>query len=284
LRAHKPPRLCHNPVDARLHWRNFASKRDAAQAETLVILIFYAFAREVGAFKRRLADRAALGIDGLRGFRGRLGSAEIVGIATGLGIRRAADTARRALQTFAAADLVIATGLAGALSEELQPGDLVLGDCLLLDDECPGLAPATIAIPPGDLARFKAALEAHPLKFATGTILTAAQILKDGAAKRTARATTGALAVDMESAAIATEADRCGMRFACVRAVLDTVDEEIVGAELAGPDGEVRPLAAAGFVLRNPGAVIGLARMMRSLNRATAALANALEALSLPGA
>ena len=115
-------------------------------------------------------------------------------------------------------------------------------------------------------------------------MLTAARILKDGAAKRDARARTDALAVDMESAAIAAEAHRCGLRFACVRAVLDTVDEEIAGAELAGPDGAVRPLAAAGFVLRNPTAVVGLARMMRSLNRATAALANALQALSRPEA
>jgi len=272
----------------RLHWRNFAGKRDPAQAETLVILIFYAFAREAAAFRRRLTDRTALGIEGLRGFRARLGSAKVVGIATGLGIHRAADTARRAMQSFASGssspnlstDLVIATGLAGALSEELRPGDLVLADRLIIDRESLGLAPATIVVPPADLARFKGALQAHQLKFATGTILTAARILKDGAAKRDARDTTGALAVDMESAAVAAEAHRYGLRFACVRAVLDTVDEEIVGAELAGPDGEVRPLAAAGFVLRNPAAVIGLARMMRSLNRATAALAAALEALS----
>jgi adenosylhomocysteine nucleosidase len=246
----------------------------------LVILILYAFAREIGAFKRRLQDRTALGIDGLRGFRARLGSTEIVGIATGLGMRRAAETARRALQSFAPVNLVIATGLAGALDEELQTGDLVLADQLILDDEHPGLPPATIAIPPVDLARFKAALEDSGLKFVTGTILTAAQILHDGAAKRGARAETGALAVDMESAAVAAEARRCGVRFVCVRAVLDTVDEEIVGAEMIGPAGEMRPLAAASFVLRNPVALIGLARMMRSLNRATAALAAALEALS----
>ena len=257
-----------------------------------MILIFYAFAREAAAFKRRLEGRTALAIDGLRGFRARLGATEIIGIATGLGIRRAADTARLAMQSFASqnlsqnlsTDLVIATGLAGALSEGLKPGDLVLADRLILDGERAELAPATIAIPPADLARFKAALHAHRLTFTTGTILTAERILKDGAAKRDARARTGALAVDMESAAIAAEADRFGLRFACVRAVLDTVDEEIVGAELAGPDGVVRPLAAASFVLRNPAAVIGLARMMRSLNRATAALAAALEALSRPGA
>jgi adenosylhomocysteine nucleosidase len=280
--------LCHNPVDARHHWRNFAGKRDAAQAEIPMILIFYAFAREAAAFKRRLADRSALGIDGLRGFRARLGTAEIVGIATGLGTRRAADTARRAMQSFAAqnlsTDLVIATGLAGALNEELQPGDLVLADRLILDGGRPDLPPATIEIPSADLARFKAALEARRLTFATGTILTAAQILNAGAAKHDARVRTGALAVDMESAAVAVEARRRGLRFACIRAVLDTVHEEIVGAELAGPDGEVRPLAVAGFVLRNPAAIIGLARMMRSLNRATAALAAALEAFSHFGA
>ena len=248
-----------------------------------MILIFYAFAREAAAFKRRLESRTALGIDGLRGFRGRLGAVEIIGVATGLGIRRAADTARRAMQSLSP-DLVIATGLAGALSDELRPGDLVLADRLILDGEDTESAQRTIAIPPADLARFRAALEADRLAFSTGSILTAARILKDGAAKRGAGARTGALAVDMESAAIAAEAHRLGLRFACVRAVLDTVDEEIVGAELAGPDGEVRPLAAASFVLRNPAALVGLARLMRSLNRATAALAAALEALSRPGA
>jgi nucleoside phosphorylase len=249
-----------------------------------VILIFYAFAREAAAFRRRLEDRRALGIDGLRGFRARLGAAEIVGIATGLGIHRAADTARRAMQSFASAKLVIAAGLVGALSTELKPGDLVLADSLILDTEQAELASETIAIPSADLASYKAALVAHRLTFATGPILTAGRILKGGVAKRDARARTGALAVDMESAAVAAEAHRFGLRFACIRAVLDTVDEEIVGAELAGPDGEVKPLATMGFVLRNPKAVVGLARMMRSLNRATAALAAALEALSRPDA
>jgi adenosylhomocysteine nucleosidase len=248
-----------------------------------VILIFYAFAREAAAFKRRLESRTALGIEGLRGFRGRLGGVEIIGVATGLGTRRAADTARRTMQSLSP-DLVIATGLAGALSDELRPGDLVLADRLILDGKDTESAQRTTAIPAADLARFQAALESNRLAFSTGSILTAARILKDGAAKRGARARSGALAVDMESAAIAAEAHRLRLRFACVRAVLDTVDEELVGAELAGPDGEVRPLAAASFVLRNPAALVGLARMMRSLNRATAALAAALEALSRPGA
>ena len=101
----------------------------------------------------------------MRGFRGRLGAAEIIGIATGLGIPRAADTARRAMQSFASANLVIAAGLAGALSANLRPGDLVLADRLILDAEAPNPSRQTIAIPPADLAAFKAALMAHRLAF-----------------------------------------------------------------------------------------------------------------------
>jgi nucleoside phosphorylase len=237
-----------------------------------MILVFYAFAREAAAFRRRLTSRAALGIDGLRGFRGRLGPTEIAGVATGLGIDLAAEAARRAMESLAPAHLVLATGVAGALIENLQTGDLVLADRLIRDGE-------TIAVAPADLARFSSALAARRIKFATGPILTCAQILRDARAKRDAGARTGAFAVDMESAAVAAEAHRRGVPFVCLRAVLDTVDEKIVGAELAAPDGAVRPLAAAAFILRNPAAVAGLARTMRNVNRATEALADALVAL-----
>jgi len=247
-----------------------------------VILIFYAFAREAAVFKRRIERRTALGIGGLRGFRGRLGATEVVGVFTGLGVDRAAETARRAMESLAPVDLAIATGLAGALTEKLQTGDLVLADRLILD-RSPVPNGETIAANPTDLASFESALAAGRIRFTIGPILTAIRVLKDGRSKRDAGARTGALAVDMESAGIAAEARRRRIRFACLRAVLDTVDEEIVGAELAGADGEVRPLAAAAFVMRNPSAVPGLARMMRSVNRATAALADALAVLIQPG-
>ena len=253
--------------------------RGSAQAVTQVILIFYAFAREVAAFKRRVEGRSAIEVDGLRGFRARLGATELAAVATGLGIRRASEAARLAIEAFPAADLVIATGVAGALNGDLEVGDVVLADRLILDGNGPDAVSESLSILPADLARLKAALERARLKFTTGTVLTTTEILRDGAAKRVASARAGAIAVDMESAAVAAEANRRGLRFACIRAVLDTVDETIVGAELAGPDGEVRALAAAGFMLRNPGAVLGLSRMMRMLGRAKGSIADALEAV-----
>ena len=244
-----------------------------------MILIFYAFARELAVFKRRVQGRRTIGIEGLRGFHARLGTSELTAVATGLGVRRASEAARRAIEAFPAADLVIATGVAGALDETLECADLVIADRLVLEREESDTAAETYLIPAADLARFEKAVQQGSRRATAGPILTTTRILHDGAAKRAASARTGAIAVDMESAAIAAEASRRGVPFACVRAVLDTVDESIVGAELAGPDGEVRPLAAATFMLRNPTAVSGLVRMMRTLGRATASLADALEAI-----
>lgn len=246
-----------------------------------MILIFYAFAREVRAFKRHLSGRSEIGISGLRGFRGRLASVEIVGVATGIGAGRAANAARRALDALPEPALVIATGVAGALSEPLKAGDLVLADRIIASAAEPAPAPpSAIAIPAADLDSFKSRLAAGAIKFTTGAILTVPLVLKDARAKRAAGIETGAIAVDMESAPIAAEAGRRGLRFACVRAILDAVDEEVIGSELAGPDGEVRPMAAAGFMLRNPAAALRLPRMLRGMNRAGAALAAALGALS----
>lgn len=242
-----------------------------------MILIFYALAREARPFKRRLRGRSALDIAGLKGFRAWLGSTQVIGVATGIGMSRAAQIAARALDTIPAPALVIAAGVAGALRENLHTGDLVLADKLIADS--PGNA-AIIAVPSADLARFAAALNRHAIEFATGPILTVPQVLVDAAAKRAAASATGALAVDMESAAVAVAAHRRGLRFACVRAVLDTVDEDVIGAQLAGPEGEVNPLAAAGFFARHPRAALRLPAMLRSLNRAATALAAALEALA----
>ncbi len=242
-----------------------------------MILIFYAFARELRPFKRHLKGRSPLSITGLKGFRAWLGSTQVVGVATGIGMRRAAQIAERALDTISAPALVIATGVAGALRENLQAGDVILADKLIVD---PPHDAAVIAIPSADLAHFAAVLNRRGIKFATGAILSVPQVLQDAAAKRRAAAASGAIAADMESGGVAAAAHRRGLRFACLRAVLDTVDEEVVGAELAGPEGEVNPLAAAGFMLRHPAAVLRLPAMLRSLNRAAAALAPALEALA----
>lgn len=245
-----------------------------------MILIFYAFAREIRPFKRLLKRRSALGIAGLKGFRGWLGSTEIIGIATGLGMGRAQHAAERALDTIAPPDLVVVTGVSGALSRDLLAGDLVLADRVIAGGDAASSVPPAITIANEDIRHFAEALSRRGVKFAAGPVLTVARVLESAAAKRCAGASTGAIAVDMESAAIAGAASRRGLRFACVRSIFDTIDEELVGAQLAGPDGEVRPIAAAGFLIRNPSAALQLPGMLRNMNRAAVSLAAALDAMA----
>ena len=62
-----------------------------------MILIFYAFSREVAALKRRLNNPAALNLKGLTGFRMRTTRGEVVFVATGIGMKRGKAIARQAL-------------------------------------------------------------------------------------------------------------------------------------------------------------------------------------------
>ena len=120
------------------------------------------------------------------------------------------------------------------------------------------------------------------LNHTTGAILTADRVLTTGE-KRGAKESTDAIVVDMESAAIAVEAAARGLPFIVIRAVLDEVDDEVVGAEMVDHEGSVKPLAATAFLVRNPGTVLKLPRMIRNLSRATAAIADALTAIAHEG-
>ena len=117
------------------------------------------------------------------------------------------------------------------------------------------------------------------LESSTGAILSSSRVVPNAAAKRAAKQHSGAIAVDMESAAIALEATARGVPFAIVRTVIDSLEDEIFGAEITDAEGRVKPLAAANYLARNPGAFLKLPWMLRNLALATRALADAIEAL-----
>jgi adenosylhomocysteine nucleosidase len=119
------------------------------------------------------------------------------------------------------------------------------------------------------------------LACSTGPLLTARRVLAGAEAKHAAYARSGALAVDMESAAIAAEFAASGTLFVCIRAVIDEADDEIPGAELPDETGHVAPLKAAAYFLKNPSALVWVPTMLKNFSRATASIASALEALCL---
>jgi adenosylhomocysteine nucleosidase len=244
-----------------------------------LILLFYAFAREIAPFKRRLENRRAIEHRDLRGFRAGRGETEILAIATGMGLARARRTARRAFELYPDAELAIGTGVAGALTDGLGPGDLVLADRVMVQHDAVTEPEHLVTIDGELLVELGGRLAAAGLRFAMGGMFSSQRVLSRGVEKRLARKKTGAIAVDMETASIAEQASARGISFTCLRAIIDQVDEEVVGATLTDRSGEVSALAATAYLLRNPGDLLKLPRMMTNLGRASRSLAGGLEAI-----
>lgn len=248
-----------------------------------MIIVFYAFSREVAALKRRLKQRAPLNRHGLRGFRAIAQAGEIAFVATGIGMRNAREITRRTLSLFPQTELVIGTGVAGALSRGLRPGDIVIANRVLKARQDSAHPEHVLEVGAEEIRHCERVLREAGLSFSTGGILTTPRVVPDPGAKRLAKEQSGAIAVDMESAGIAYEAASRGVPFAVVRTVMDSAEDEVFAAEVADEQGRVRPLAATNYLVRNPGAIVKLPRMLLNLTLAARSLADAIEALSLSG-
>jgi adenosylhomocysteine nucleosidase len=282
----------HKPLDAVAHGRNFASIVAVAQAvngaaggkHPGLILIFYAFGREVADFKRRVKHRSKLPHRGLRGFRAEIAGREFAVVATGIGHLRALETARLAFEVMPAPEMVIGAGVVGALSYGLRPGDIVLADRVIHKQNDDAEALHVAAVHETHLRDVGRYLKVAGLDYSTGALLTSHRVLVSGDEKRRAKDETGAIAVDMETAALAVETASRGLPFAVLRTVLDHIDDEITGAEMMTDDqGRVRPLRATAHLMRHPTTMLKLPKLLRNMTIASESLANALEAIAHRG-
>jgi adenosylhomocysteine nucleosidase len=240
-----------------------------------MLVIFYAFKREIAPVLTRLTQRQTR--PDLNGFEGRVGNQNILLLATGIGQARARARAEHALALISPPRLAIAAGVAGALSGELHCGDLLLADSLLLRTEVG--SPRVFQADPLLLQAAERNLRRATVQFHRGALLTAGSVLKDRAAKQMAGELSGALAVDMESAAVAEVLERHTIPWLCLRAVLDELEDEVIGAELTDAEGRVAPLKAALNLFKHPGHLGRLPAMARKLAQASHALAAGLSAI-----
>jgi adenosylhomocysteine nucleosidase len=245
-----------------------------------LILIFCAFGAELEPIRKKLGAPKALNIKGLTGARGRIGGAEVALVASGIGNRRAVENARRAFDEVRNVDRVILTGVAGALADKLEIGDVVLGDRLMTRAGDSTHPARTIEVPLDYFEWASSALDAGGIRHARGAILTVKYPLTTEAEKRDAGAATGAIAVDMETAVIAFEAEARCIPFIAIRTIMDTVEHDLAGAGFADENGKVRPLKAAAALARNPAMVPGIIRLVRNLRKASEAMAGAVEAVA----
>ncbi len=148
------------------------------------------------------------------------GDMDCIIIQSGPGAANAARAAEKALRDGATA--LLSVGIAGALSEELVAGS-VLVPRYLIDAETPQHPMQTAETWSGELR----ALLAPDFHVSDGTLLGVAGVIGEPAARRAARQQYQAVACDMESAAMAHVAARAKVQFAAIRVISDQAKDTL---------------------------------------------------------
>ena len=154
---------------------------------------------------------------------------------------------------------LVSFGLCGGLDPALRPGALVVPRTVIWRGAC---------------YRADAALSAALGGFAAEAVLAGEAAAADPAEKAKIFAATGAVAIDLESGAVADIAARAGVPFAVLRAVCDPAEAGLPPAALAALDagGAVSIGAVAASLLRAPGQIPALIALGRAAGAARAAL------------
>jgi adenosylhomocysteine nucleosidase len=234
-----------------------------------MIAIVAALPEEARALGRCLRERRRLPQG--RGTIGQIGRQEVALLVTGDGARRAAEGLE---QLVAAAPLrgVIGIGFAGALSEGLDSGALIVAR---------GIVTATGPLPPphpGWVARARENCGAAEV-----TIVSVPTLLVAAEQKAEARScvATGPAAADLESAAWAAAASRAGIPYLILRVVTDTADEGLppILAKSLRDDGSVDRIRLVRSALLRPSSIRPLLRMAGRARRCARVIAGGLQSL-----
>ena len=178
----------------------------------------------------------------------RLGDYELVLVANGMGAQRAASAVDAALQGFPA-EAIVSTGFCGALAEELQTADIIVGSAISVGSRTlPALHPAS-------------ARTHH-----TGVVCSIDHVAQTAAEKAWLHAGGGSV-VEMEAAGVADRAAARGLPFYCVRVVTDLAGEDMANDfnRALRPDGHFATMSILRDTLRNP--LVRLPELLRLRNR-----------------
>lgn len=157
------------------------------------------------------------------------------------------------------ANRLISWGCAAALDATLKPGDLVLAESYVDADR------VSFDLNNKDwVSHINAELSKNPLrKPRIGMIAESKSIVATGREKAQIAKSTGAMALDMESASIARVARSYGLPFLAIRAIADPLGMDLPKAisYALNSKGEVVISKLLGFVLTHPAEIPGLIKL-----------------------
>jgi adenosylhomocysteine nucleosidase len=227
------------------------------------VVLFAATRWELAAIRRAMPVERRIDVDGVSCFIGRRAGRTYWLVPTGIG-PEAADVAASAVLTRHRAALAISAGFAGALMPATEVGDVIVATSVVSGtfDGAWSQAGAPIVCEETVLRVVRSAGAAIGVAVHGGPVVSLSNVLCRAVEKRSLSRLTGALALDMESAAIGNVAHSQGVPFAVVRTVSDVASEDLpldFNAFLK-PWGWVRGIGA---MIMTPSSLIGLNRLRR---------------------
>jgi adenosylhomocysteine nucleosidase len=224
------------------------------------IALFAATVWEVSAVRAALPDAATRTVGGRRVVVGSAGEREYWLVRTGVGHEQAAQASGWLFhqQRF---HLAVSTGFACALVPA-EIGGLLVGHEVLSMPANGDAGPEPLGVPGPERDSFLAFACGRIAGARIGPFLSVDRIVGRAADKREYARVTGAMGLDMESAALARESQRAQVPFVIARTVSDLLDEDLpldfnLFLTAAGW------LAGAGTVLAAPWRLRGLGRLRR---------------------
>lgn len=232
----------------------------------MAILYVAAEATELEPFAERLTGLRKLKWPIDYAYEGIWEGRRIMLAANGAGPRLASHAVEIAIRAVTAAELsasklemIVSTGFCGALDPGLRESQIVVAR------EVRDARTQETFVASGLADEGSGAI--------SGLIVTQDRVAQNPAEKQ-ALHTSGAIAVDMEAAAVAGRAKRAGLPFACIKVVSDRADESF-GLDLnrmRSPEGRIRRGKISYYALTHPGVIPELLRLKRRTEVASKAL------------
>ncbi len=160
--------------------------------------------------------------------------------------------------------ILLSFGIAGALDQTLNPGDLIIPDLVLHSNDGSFETSAD---------QLKIRLD-NRIEFKSGSLLGSNKLIASASKKLSLFKSTGAIAVDMESMAVAKAARDYNLPFLVVRAISDTAGQNLPSAILSTIDdqGKTRIGTMLWELTKRPYELPGLIKLAINSNKAFATL------------
>ena len=242
-----------------------ASKSGASDKSHADIGIVCALPIEMGAFLDRCARVHKYKGDEFVFRGGRYDGIRIALVEAGMGFVRA----RRATQALIdghSPDWILSCGFSGALLPEMKVGSIVMATAIL-DQH-------------GQRFAIDLSAESNPEQnLFVGSLLTVDAMVKTVEEKRRLARDFGAMAVDMESLAVAQIARENHRKFMAIRVISDDLSADLPPEimSIVGPTGAVRAGAAIGALINRPGSFKELWHLRGQASAAATSLATFLD-------